>query len=43
MASFLSAPFILHSVTTSRTSNTQQLVIGMAVDEILDMVAYVHM
>ena len=40
---FLSTPFILHSVTTSRTSNTHQLVVGMTVHEILDMVAYVHM
>ena len=40
---FLSTPFILHSVTTSRTSNTHLLVVGMTVHEILDMVAYVHM
>ena len=43
MPPFLSTPFILHSVTTSRTSNTHQLVVGMTVHEILDMVAYVHM
>ena len=42
MPSFLSVPFILHSVTTSRTSNTHQLVVGMIVHEILDMVAYVR-
>ena len=33
----------LHSVTTSRTSNTHQLVVGMTVHEILDMVAYAYM
>ena len=43
MPPFLSPPFILHSVTTSRTSNTHQLVVGMTVHEILDMVAYVRM
>ena len=43
MPPFLSTPFILHSVTTSRTSNTHQLVVEMTVHEILDMVAYVHM
>ena len=45
MPPFLSTPFIPHSVTTSRTSNTHQLhvVVGMTVHEILDMVAYVHM
>ena len=42
MPPFLSTPFILHSVTTSRTSNTHQLVVGMTVHEILDMVAYVQ-
>ena len=40
---FLFTPFILHSMTTSRTSNTHQLVVGMTVHEISDMVAYVHM
>ena len=35
MPPFLSTPFILHSVTTSRTSNTHQLVVGMTVHEIL--------
>ena len=43
MPPFLSTPFILHSVTTSRTSNTHQLVVGMTVHEILDVVTYVHM
>ena len=43
LPSSLYTPFILHSVTTSRTSNTHQLVVGMTVHEILDMVAYVHM
>ena len=43
MPPFLSTPFILHSVTTSRTSNTHQLFVGMTVYEILDMVAYVRM
>ena len=39
---FLSTPFILYSVTTSGTSNTHQLVVGMTIHKILDMVAYVH-
>ena len=33
---FLSTPFILHSVTTRRTSNTHRLVVGMTVHEILE-------
>ena len=41
MPPFLSTLFILHS--TSRTSNTHQLVVGMTVHEILDVVVYVHM
>ena len=42
MGPFLSTPFILHSVTTSRTSNTHQLVVGMTVHEILDVAVYLH-
>ena len=42
MPPFLSTPFTLNSLTTSRTSNTHQLVVGMTVHEILHMYICMH-